>query len=96
MVELFAKNGDPDRTLRSAAPDLCLHCLPAIRLRVSSLQRIKVFISKFPVLREFSVCCLFLFIEFSIFILIICNYPSSNQNIFLRFCSSGLQFPLAK
>ena len=37
MVELFANNGDPDQTPRSAASDLGLHCLLAM-FRVSSLQ----------------------------------------------------------
>ena len=39
MVELFANSGDPDQTPRSAASDLCLHCLPV--LGVSSLQWVK-------------------------------------------------------
>ena len=38
MDELFATSGDPDQTLRLAASDLGLHCLPVTRLRVSSLQ----------------------------------------------------------
>ena len=38
MLELFVNSGDPDQTLRSAASDLGLHCLPNIRLGVSSLQ----------------------------------------------------------
>ena len=38
MLELFANSGDPDQTLRSAASDLGLHCLPNTRLGVSSLQ----------------------------------------------------------
>ena len=41
MVELFANSGDPDQTPRSAASDLGLHCLPVIRLGVSSLQWVK-------------------------------------------------------
>ena len=36
MVELFANSGDPDQT--PAASDLSLHCLPVIRLVVSSLH----------------------------------------------------------
>ena len=27
MAEIFANNEDPDQTPRSAASDLCLHCL---------------------------------------------------------------------
>ena len=38
MVELFANSGDPDQTPRCAASDLCLHCLPSTRLRVSSFR----------------------------------------------------------
>ena len=30
MIKLFAKCGDPDQMLHSAASDLCLHCLPFI------------------------------------------------------------------
>ena len=41
MFEPFANSGDPDQTPRSAASDLCLHCLPVTRLRVSSLQWVK-------------------------------------------------------
>ena len=32
MFEPFANSGDPDQTPRSAASDLCLHCLPVTRL----------------------------------------------------------------
>ena len=32
MVELFASNGDPNKTPRSAASDIGLHCLPVTRL----------------------------------------------------------------
>ena len=38
MVELFAKSGDPDQMLHSAASDLGLHCLPSTLLGVSKLQ----------------------------------------------------------
>ena len=41
MVELFANNGDPDQTPRSAASDLGLHCLPITHLGVSRLQLVK-------------------------------------------------------
>ena len=41
MVELFANSGDPDQMLHSAVSDLGLHCLPATRLGVSSLQWVK-------------------------------------------------------
>ena len=43
MVELFAKTGDPDQRLHSAASDLGLHCLPVTCLGVSSLQLVKIF-----------------------------------------------------
>ena len=42
MAKLFANNGDPDQTPRSAASDLGLHCLPITLLRVSRLQWYKV------------------------------------------------------
>ena len=38
MGKLFANNGDPDQTPRSAASDLGLHGLPSTLLRVSRLQ----------------------------------------------------------
>ena len=38
MDKLFANNGDPDKTPRSAASDLGLHCLPVTLLGVSRLQ----------------------------------------------------------
>ena len=38
IVELYANNGDPDQTPRSAAPDLGLHYVPVTRLGVSRLQ----------------------------------------------------------
>ena len=41
MVELFAKSGDADQTLRSAASDLGLHCLSITPLGVSKLQWVK-------------------------------------------------------
>ena len=41
MAKLFANSGDPDQTLRSAASDLGLHCLPVTLLRVSRLQWVK-------------------------------------------------------
>ena len=41
MFELFANSEDPDQTLRSAASDLCLHCLPTTVLGVSRLQWVK-------------------------------------------------------
>ena len=41
MVELFANSGDPDQTLRSAASDLGLHCLPVTLLGVSRLQWVR-------------------------------------------------------
>ena len=47
MVELFANSGDPDQTPRSAASDLCLHCLPVTRLRVFSLQLVKETLNTF-------------------------------------------------
>ena len=47
MVEIFANSGDPDKTPRSAASDLYLHCLPVIRLVVSSLQWVSYVGSKF-------------------------------------------------
>ena len=37
MVEQFANSGDPDPTSRSAASDLCLHCLPFTLLGVLDL-----------------------------------------------------------
>ena len=40
MVKLFANSADPDRTPRSVASDLGLHCLPNTCLGVSSLQRV--------------------------------------------------------
>ena len=43
MVELFANMGDPDQTLRSAASDLSLHCLPNTLLGVSKLNRLNVY-----------------------------------------------------
>ena len=42
MVELFANSIDSDQTPRLAASDLSLHCLPVTRLKVSSLQRVKL------------------------------------------------------
>ena len=41
MVELFANSGDTHQTPRSAASDLCLHCLPVTHLGGSSLQWVK-------------------------------------------------------
>ena len=41
MVELFANNGDPDRTPHSAASDLGLHCFQITLLGVSRLQWVK-------------------------------------------------------
>ena len=38
MVEQFANSGDLDQMPHSAASDLGLHCLPATRLGVTSLQ----------------------------------------------------------
>ena len=38
MAKQFANSGDPDQTLRSAASDLGLHCLPNTVLQVSRLQ----------------------------------------------------------
>ena len=38
MAKLFANSGDPDQTLRTAASDLDMHCLPAILLGLSRLQ----------------------------------------------------------
>ena len=38
MVKLSANSGDPDQTPHSAASDLGLHCLPVIKLGVSSFQ----------------------------------------------------------
>ena len=38
MAEQFANSGDPDRTPRSVASDLGLHCLPITLLAVSRLQ----------------------------------------------------------
>ena len=42
MDKLFAKNGDPDQRLHSAASDLGLHCLPITFLRDSRLQWISL------------------------------------------------------
>ena len=42
MVELFANSEDPDQTPRSVASNLGLHCFPAIRLGVSSLQWVNI------------------------------------------------------
>ena len=42
MVNLFANSADLDQTSRSAAPDLGLHCLPIVLLRVSRLQWLKI------------------------------------------------------
>ena len=41
MVEQFANSGYPDQTLRAAASDLGLHCLPVTRFGVSFLQQVK-------------------------------------------------------
>ena len=38
MDELLANSGDLDQTLRSAASDLGLHCLPSTLLGVSRLH----------------------------------------------------------
>ena len=38
MAKLFANSAKPDQTLRFAASDLGLHCLPNTLLRVSRLQ----------------------------------------------------------
>ena len=46
MVELFANSGDPDQMPHSVASDLGLHCLPITLLGVSSLQWVKMVISK--------------------------------------------------
>ena len=43
MGKLFANDGDPDQTHRSAASDLGLHCLPIILIGVSRLQWEKMF-----------------------------------------------------
>ena len=50
MVELFAKSGDSDQTLQSAASDLGLHCLPITLLGVSRLQ----WVSFYPTLIKFT------------------------------------------
>ena len=42
MAKPFANSGDPDQTLRSAASDLGLQCLPITLLRVSRLQWVKI------------------------------------------------------
>ena len=44
MVELFAKSGDPDQMLYSAASDLGLHCLPVTSLGISSLQWVEEYL----------------------------------------------------
>ena len=43
MVELFAHSGDPEKTPRSAASDLGLHCLPVTRLEESSIQWVNIY-----------------------------------------------------
>ena len=42
MVELFANNGEPNKTPHSAASDLNLNCLPTTVLGVSRLQWVKI------------------------------------------------------
>ena len=41
MDELLANSGDPNQMLHSVASNQGLHCLPATRLEVSSLQWVK-------------------------------------------------------
>ena len=50
MAKQFAKSGDPDQTLRSAASDRGLHCLPITLLNVTR-----------PVLHNLSMLILSLF-----------------------------------
>ena len=47
MIELFANSGDPDKTPRSAASDLGLHCFPITLLGFSRLQWAKICVSVF-------------------------------------------------
>ena len=50
MAKLIANSGDPDKTLRSAASDLGLHCLPITLLRVSRLQWVNLLLQLSPYL----------------------------------------------
>ena len=45
MIEPFGNSGDHDRTLRSVAFDLDLHCLPITLLEVSRLQWVNCLMS---------------------------------------------------